>query len=87
MTRDVERFLDEIPASPADDMLRLLRLESGLEAICRAGAADMRMRGLFDEIQAVASLSDQSIRDRLVRIGEIMLRALPDRTSGRRSGR
>jgi hypothetical protein len=79
-------FLDEVQASNPKangDALRLLRLE----AIYRAGAADMRMQASSMMIQAVASLSDQSTGDRVAQISEITLRALPGGTSGRRGGR
>jgi hypothetical protein len=74
MTREVERFLDEIRTSNPKPTGDVLRLESGLEAICRASAADMRMLASSMMIQAVASLSDQSTGDRVARISEITLR-------------
>jgi hypothetical protein len=78
MTRDVERFVDEIRALNPNPYGDFLRLHLGLEAIYLAGAADARMRGFFEEIRAVVAQSDQSIKERLLRIGEIMLKARPD---------
>jgi hypothetical protein len=62
MTRDVERFVDEIRALNPNPYGDFLRLHLGLEANYLASAADARMRGFFDEIRAVVAQSDQSTR-------------------------
>lgn len=93
MTPDVEAFLKELSLHPgvlaaarANPKLfgDMLRLEEGLEELERTGQSDWRRRALYAEIRLEIVRKERSFKQRLVRIGEIMLRALPARPSGRR---
>ena len=88
MTPDVEAFLKELSLHPgvlaaarADPKLygNVLRLEEGLEELRRTGHSDWRMRALYAEVRLEVVREERSVKQRLLRISEILERARPGR--------
>ncbi len=88
MTPDVEAFLKELSLHPevlaaarANPKLYgdMLRLAKGLEQLQRTGESDWRMRALYAGVRLEVVRDDRSVKQRLLRISEILARARADR--------
>ncbi len=88
MTPDVEVFLKELSLHPevlaaarANPKLHgdMLRLAKGLEELQRTGESDWRMRALYAEVRLEVIRDDRSVKQRLLRISEILARARAER--------
>jgi hypothetical protein len=84
VTRDVEAFLHELRSQPKFvEAARskpklygdLVRLQLGLQALCRASATNKHKRGLFDEIRTVVAQQKQPAQVRLLEIMKILARS------------
>jgi len=84
MTSDIEAFLKQLRSNPeilsaATSNLKLygaiLRLQGGLVELQRGAYSDERLRGLLKAVRDEVVRDERSIKQRLLRISEIMAQA------------
>jgi hypothetical protein len=84
MTPDIEAFLKQLRSHPeilsaarSNPKLYgdLLRLQGGLAELQRGAYSDKRLRDLFSDVRDEVARDERSIKQRLLRISEIMAQA------------